>query len=161
MFSNSLNKIHPRLKQSPVKKAYIGHNQQSTEKNDRSLTWPMKHYECSAKKIILYALHLFKAEIDCKTVRILAYSSMREQSKKGSGATLTLFLCYAKPILRKNLTVLQSKAEMTLKIVHYIHVLYKACTEFSSSSSLGLCLVSLFTDPLLSLQSPSSERDKK
>ena len=98
MFSNSLKKIHPRLKQSPVKKAYIGHNQQSTEKNDRSLTWPVKHYECSGKKIILYALHLFKAEIDCKTVRILAYSSTREQSKKGSGATLTLFLCYAKPI---------------------------------------------------------------
>ena len=161
MFSNSLKKIHPRLKQSPVKKAYIGHNQQSTEKNDRSLTWPVKHYECSGKKIILYALHLFKAEIDCKTVRILAYSSTREQSKKGSGATLTLFLCYAKPILRQNLTVLQSKAELTLKIVRYIHVLYKGCTEFSSSSSLGLCLVSLFTDPLFSLQSPSSARDKK
>ena len=114
------------------------------------------------KKIILYALHLFKAEIDCKTVCILAYSSTREQSKKGSGATLTLFSCYAKPILRKNLTVLQSKAEMTLKIVRYIHVLYKGCTEFSSSSSsLGLCLVSLFTDPLFSLQSPSTARDKK
>ena len=83
MFSNSLKKIHPRLKQSPVKKAYMGHNQQSTEKNDGSLTWPVKHYECSGKKIILYALHLFKAEIDCKTVRIIFWPiQVRANSQK-------------------------------------------------------------------------------
>ena len=69
--------------------------------------------------------------VDCKTVRIFAHSSTREQSHKGSGgrlgrdtknkfplassvriarfARVRKLLSYTKPILRKEPTVLQSR----------------------------------------------------
>ena len=64
-------------------------------------------------------------DVDCKTVRIFAYSSTREQSNKRSGMMLktesarkTLTPCHALPIslliLRKKPTVLQSSYDVTV-----------------------------------------------
>lgn len=47
--------------------------------------------------------------------------------------------------MRKTWLFCNLKQKLTLKIVCYIHVLYEACTEFSFTSSLGLCLPNLFT----------------
>ena len=69
-----------------------------------------------------------RAIMDCKTVRIFAYSSTREQSNKRSG-TLYRFLYW---FWEKNPTVLQSRAIMT-PAYHYIPS--QATEEYLTGSS--------------------------
>ena len=70
-------------------------------------------------RTLLYRHKCFTRKLDCKTVRIFAYSNAREQSNKRSGTKLRLardsYTTISSLILRKKPTVLQSTGKYTTR----------------------------------------------